>query len=271
MHPSSMILLGTALSLGFRHGIDWDHLAAIVDIVGTRRRSEIASGSGSAVIGSGSAGTNGNLFILPSMYALGHALVVVALGVTALCFATVLPQWLDAWMQRLVGLTLVLLAALVFRSMCLSLKGEAELRLQSRWMLLFDWLQSVFCRSRVHTDGTAKSARIKQYGKRSAFGIGMIHGIGAETGTQVLLIASVGGAGNQDLGLAMLLSFVIGLFLSNLFVAVLSSTGFATSSRFQPVYVAASLCTCVFSLFVGACFVAGRAECLPNLQRMLGA
>ena len=36
----------------------------------------------------------------------------------------------------------------------------------------------------------------------------MIHGIGAETGTQVLLIAAVGGAASAGLGIPMLLAFV---------------------------------------------------------------
>ena len=35
---------------------------------------------------------------------------------------------------------------------------------------------------------------MSSYGPRTSFGVGMIHGIGAETGTQVLLIAAVGGA-----------------------------------------------------------------------------
>jgi hypothetical protein len=38
----------------------------------------------------------------------------------------------------------------------------------------------------------------------------MIHGIGAETGTQVLLIAAVGGAAAAGLGIPMLFAFVLG-------------------------------------------------------------
>src|SRR5690349_22764239 len=35
-------LLATALVLGFRHGIDWDHLAAITDITSTTGTAEAA-------------------------------------------------------------------------------------------------------------------------------------------------------------------------------------------------------------------------------------
>src|SRR3954453_6987302 len=37
-------LLVTALVLGFRHGIDWDHLAAITDITSTSGAAEAAEG-----------------------------------------------------------------------------------------------------------------------------------------------------------------------------------------------------------------------------------
>ena len=45
---------------------------------------------------------------------------------------------------------------------------------------------------------------MSSYGPRTAFGVGIIHGIGAETGTQVLLIAAVGGAAAAGLGVPML-------------------------------------------------------------------
>src|SRR5256885_3836567 len=35
-------LLGTALVLGFRHGFDWDHLAAITDVTSTTATADAA-------------------------------------------------------------------------------------------------------------------------------------------------------------------------------------------------------------------------------------
>ena len=43
----------------------------------------------------------------------------------------------------------------------------------------------------------------------------MIHGVGAETGTQVLIIAAVGGAAGQGLGVPMMFAFIVGLLISN--------------------------------------------------------
>src|SRR5262245_17433883 len=78
----------TAIGLGFRHGIDWDHLAALTDLT--------------------SGHTNGRRSMLSaSCYALGHALVVFVLGVLAIALSEEVPAWLDHTMEQVVGLTLL--------------------------------------------------------------------------------------------------------------------------------------------------------------------
>src|SRR5258708_7617725 len=84
-------LLVTAVILGFRHGIDWDHIAAIMDIVGTASAEDLP--------------VHARALALSSMYAIGHASVVAFLGLCALYFAAVLPTWVDPIMERLVGCT----------------------------------------------------------------------------------------------------------------------------------------------------------------------
>ena len=84
----------TAFSFGFRHGIDWDHIAAITDLTSSQpdgRRSILGA----------------------TLYALGHALVVGVLGVLAIAFAEHVPASVDTVMERIVGATLVLLAGSV--------------------------------------------------------------------------------------------------------------------------------------------------------------
>jgi high-affinity nickel permease len=83
-------LMLTAAGLGFRHGIDWDHIAALTDLTGSqasRRRS----------------------MFLATLYALGHALVVFVLGVLAITAIAQVPPWLDDAMSRIVGITLIAL------------------------------------------------------------------------------------------------------------------------------------------------------------------
>jgi cytochrome c biogenesis protein CcdA len=287
----SLTLLGTALALGFRHGIDWDHIAAITDITSTTTNVEIAEelpasaaarpGGPSGAIAASARPTGRSLSFgklelqalwLSSLYALGHALVVSLLGIAALYFEAILPEWVDPIMERVVGLTLLILGAWVFYSLMRYWRGEAEFRLQSRWMLVFAGIRHAWgrLRSRVHGHSHEDAPRVDQYGPKTAFGVGMIHGIGAETGSQVLIIAAVGGAASQGLGTAMMLAFVLGLLVSNTVIALLTSTGFISSSRAKSFYVAVGCLAGVFSLFVGAYFALGLSEQLPDLQQILG-
>jgi high-affinity nickel-transport protein len=266
----SVTLLGTALALGFRHGIDWDHIAAITDITSTTTSVESAPTAAPSVpFGR----VELRAFGLATLYALGHASVVAALGLLALYFATVLPEWLDPIMERIVGVTLLSLGAWVFYSLLRYLRGEGDFQLRSRWMLVFagvrhgwHWLHHRMAGSQHDT----QPFRVDQYGPLAALGVGMIHGIGAETGSQVLIIAAVGGAASQGMGTAMMLAFVVGLLLSNGVVAFLTASGFISSTRARPFYIAIGVAAGAFSLIVGAFFALGLSDQLPDLQEIFG-
>src|SRR2546430_37949 len=132
----SVGLLGSALVLGIRHGIDWDHIAAISDITSTTTNVESADARASASrVRFGALETRA--VWLASLYALGHATVVAALGALALYFQTLLPKWVDPIMERVVGLTLVALGLWVFYSLVLYWRGGGDFPLPSRWMLVF--------------------------------------------------------------------------------------------------------------------------------------
>jgi high-affinity nickel permease len=257
----SLIILGNALILGVRHGVDWDHIAAIADIVGSATNTKIDGGAISVF-------RQPNALRLSSCYAIGHAAIVLVLGTAALIFATVLPEWVDPLMERAVGVTLLLLGVWIFYSVLRRPEHGQEFVMQSRWMFIFaklrqasDWLHS-----RITGETKGHHVSISQYDGRAAFGIGVIHGFGAETGTQVLLIAAVGGSANHVLGFSILLSFILGLLISNTLVAVLTSAGFLTSAKFKPLFVATSVVTGLFSLIIGTLFAGGYGKVLPDLQ-----
>ena len=48
------------------------------------------------------------------------------------------------------------------------------------------------------------------YGRGTSFGVGMLHGIGAETPTQVLIFLAAAGAGGVAVGLLLLGCFIVG-------------------------------------------------------------
>ncbi len=250
-------LLLTALLLGFRHGIDWDHIAAITDITSTTAAAGMGdaahvgqhrfvpghdhahggehemrahdAGPGGATLAPALAARptvgrtrffsdQADAIRLGTLYAMGHGLVVVVLGLAAIAFGALLPEWLDPIMARVVGLTLVILGLWVMYSIYRYARAGERFRLRSRWMLVFDVVRYGWRRfqARFHGHEHVEPLEMSSYGVRTAFGVGMIHGIGAETGTQVLLIAAVGGASGVGLGVPMLFAFVVGLLLSNL-------------------------------------------------------
>jgi high-affinity nickel-transport protein len=304
-------LLSTALVLGLRHGLDWDHIAAIADITSTSGVADIAErtharehslhahehghgGREELLVHGGeleseagsepewkseSPSESGILrlerraVILGTLYALGHALVVALLGGAALLLGTQLPDWIDPLMGRVVGLTLLLLGVWVFVSLYNYARHGAEFRLRSRWMLVFDGVRYAWRRlqARLHGHEHVEPLEMSSYGARTAFGVGMIHGIGAETATQVLLIAAIGGAAQSGLGIPMMLAFIVGLVLTNTLIVVISASGFVASQLRRRLYVVVGALAGAFSLLVGAVFLLGVESALPDLQQLFGA
>ena len=313
--PQGVGLLITAGLLGIRHGIDWDHIAAITDITSTtatadagmaahdeqhRALAEVTDwhrhdhggpselhahdlGPGAATLSvmpvavptpsrTRLAAEQRHAIALGTLYALGHASVVAILGLAALLFGALMPDWVDPILGRVVGLTLVVLGVWVFVSLYQYMRYGTEFRLRSRWMLVFDSVRYASRRiqAKIHGHAHVEPLEMSSYGARTAFGVGMIHGIGAETGTQVLIIAAVGGAAGAGLGIPMMVAFIIGLLISNTIIVVVSSAGFVASQARQRIYVLFGVLAGVFSLAVGFIFLFQLETLLPELDRIFG-
>jgi len=149
--------------------------------------------------------------------------------------------------------------------------GGAAFHLRSRWMLVFDGLRYGWRRfqARLHGHEHVEPLEMSSYGNRTAFGVGMIHGIGAETGTQVLLIAAVGGAASAGLGIPMLFAFVAGLLASNLAIVAVSTVGFVASQTRERIYVVVGLVAGLFSLVLGLIYVLGADAIVPDMESLL--
>jgi cytochrome c biogenesis protein CcdA len=210
--------------------------------------------------------------LLGTLYALGHATVVAILGLAALLFGALLPDWVDPIMGRVVGLTLLLLGLWVFVSLYQYARHGTAFRLRSRWMLVFDGGRYAWRRlaARLHGHEHVDPIEMSSYGPRTAFGVGMIHGIGAETGTQVLIIAAVGGAAGQGLGVPMMVAFIAGLLISNTIIVVISATGFVASQIRDRLYLAIGVVAGTFSIVIGVLFLFGAEDTLPDLEQVFG-
>lgn len=284
----ALVLLG--LALGLRHGIDWDHIAAIADITG----SVVATDQTQAAVGveargllrqaqderqvprpvhvhfrAGQGAEARHGFLLATLYAIGHATVVALLGLLAIWASSLLPEWIDPIMERIVGATLLLLGAWIFYSFW---RYGRSVRLRSRWMLVFSLMGTAWEKLKSMVTGRPgnRPIQIEQYGPKTAFAVGMIHGVGAETGSQALLLATAAGATTSQHGSLMLLSFVVGLIVSNSAVAALSAFGFASAQLRRNAYFLVGLVAGVFSLVVGVVFIMGQSASLPDLAALLG-
>jgi hypothetical protein len=321
-----------SIALGIRHGIDWDHIAAITDITSTtaamdekeaalvkepalmltdekhhaigheHEEEDIAPVSSSTVAvavgvaapeihahealqlhhthqhhhdgGSPRAGVTSMFekqrpaLLLGSLYAVGHGFVVFVLGVIAIVARGFLPDWIDPIMEKVVGVTLLFLAAYLFYSLYRFFRGGEDFVMRSRWMLVFTGIRNAWesVRARLFGRPQAHVHEAERYGVRTALGIGMIHGVGAETGTQALVIAAAAGASNQATAVIALLGFIFGLLISNSAVTVLSTASFVSASQRKWVYVGAGALAAVFSLFIGLVFVFEMGDVLPALD-----
>ncbi len=242
------VLIGTGLGLGLRHGVDFDHIAAIADVAGTQPH-------------------RGKAIVLGTLYALGHASVVAVLGMLAILFGSTLPESTDAVMELIVGVTLVALGIWLFYSLW---NNGADYQMRSRWMLVFEFARRGYrwadakLTGRVHAHPHEPRERAA-YGRGVAYGIGMIHGVGAETGSQALLLAAAAGATSSGSGSVLLIAFTVGLVLSNSLITVGSVLGFWGSRSNRIARIAIGVLAATFSLVVGLIFLFARSSILPSI------
>lgn len=281
---------GAALVFGFRHGFDWDHIAALTDLTGSQTSSRRS-------------------MALATIYALGHAAMVLVLGVLAILFAQKVPGSVDTAMERVVGVSLLSLGVWIAWT-AITTRGTPPVR--SRWMVLIDAGRGLLGRrpprdevvviehdhphdhdhplhEHSHGSGAAHPTvpapigtvvqhrhlhrhvavappdPFVQYGRWSSFGIGLLHGVGAETPTQVLVFAAAAQATDRPTSVALLMCFLLGLLVSNTVVAAASTFGFLrVLGRPWVAGVLASV-TAAFSLVVGTLLLVGAGSVLPPM------
>lgn len=240
-----LALVGTGIGLGLRHGIDWDHIAAISDVTSSQS-NRVRS------------------IVMGTLYAAGHAAVVIVLGLLAIWAGSTLPDSFDPFMDALVGVTLILLGTWILLSLA---KNRGHLVLRSRWMLLADSARSGYRRFRPKSNASVSPVETGQrtYGATASTTVGAIHGIGAETGSQALLLASAAGATSAAAGSFLLVAFAIGLVASNLLITVASTYGFAAGVRSRRIVTTTfGVSIAVFSLVIGTLFLLQKADSLPG-------
>ena len=234
----SFALLFSAFGYGLRHGFDWDHIAALTDISSVEKSKKRA-------------------FLLSSFYALGHAAVVMILGVAIILADFTVPESIDTTLMYFIGFSLIALGVWVLTG--IFLQGR-NFRLKSRWMLIRDGLFKGMKRIRRTSSGRSinvehshgheherdfelhdhpHGAKVTDSSHRhvhkhellldnesisspTAIGVGVLHGIGVETPTQIAIFVATTQATGKAGGLLILLFWVVGLIIANSAIALLS-------------------------------------------------
>lgn len=320
-------LVLTALTFGLRHGVDWDHIAAIADL-------------------SASAETRRRGFVLSFVYASAHAVIVLVLGAIVIAVGATLPTGAEVWMGRIVGLTLIGLGTWIIVE--LARRGR-EFRLRSRWILILHGTFAGLRRVRgasaarrvaidhehahLHVDGSAEAhdhnhnhnhshdhpavpavdgsgvepsppslgeatldangdaggwVRVAwdrgpgqllrdrqvrhrhrhqhelaladdptaQPGNGTAAGIGLLHGIGVESPTQIAVFAASTSVVGWTSGMIILLAWVVGLLLANCGLAILAGFGLLQAERNFTIYATLAVVVAAISVGMGALLLA---------------
>jgi len=270
---SLRLALLSAGVLGFRHGLDYDHIAAITDISSVQARARDAMRFG-------------------LLYVTGHATTVAVLGTAAVAFRLSLPAASDRWAERLVGITLLTLGIYVLGTF-LRPSWHRHGRPRTRITLLINSMLWVYWRlSRIFGGTRVEAPQVFRdgYGTKSTFLVGVIHGLGAETPTQLLLFLLAANLGGTWSGLLGLFVFIVGLVAMNTLMCGLAAGLFsldklrgwiAPAGPSQNVFSRAlasaasgvsthalrglTLLTSAYSIVVGTIFLLGAADKLPSL------
>ena len=245
LNPLNLALLSAGV-LGFRHGFDYDHIAAISDITSVEPSRKQAMRMG-------------------LVYVLGHAFMVAVLGAVVILFQRSLPRSIDNWAERAVGLTLVVLGIYVLATL---LRAKATFVPRSRASILIGSARWVIWRTKKILGSKSEAEpqpRSGPYSPASVFSIGIIHGLGAETPSQLLLFLLAANLGGVTLGLLGLSVFLAGLLVMNTLMTASAVGIFGLSAAKPSVLRFVIAATAAYSVVVGGVFLFGASSFLPQI------
>ncbi len=241
--------LGSCLLLGLRHGFDYDHLAAISDITAVQRDWKTSMRLGMT-------------------YALGHAFMVAILGIAVLELHMGLPEGLDHWTERLIGLTLIVLGIGVVAGILRNnAHGHSHSRIESRLAIAINGLLWAAWRIRRLWDSSAPRPQRFQwmYSGKSVFVIGLLHGIGAETPSQLALFFLTANLGGTSRGMLGLTAFAFGLVTMNGLMTASMGGAFKASGHHPRFYHVIAWTGAAYSCIIGVIFLLGISDRLLAL------
>ncbi len=180
------VILLISLFLGLRHASDPDHLAAVTTLIASEEERKQARKAG----------------LLGLFWGLGHGTTLVVLGLPLVLFNRFLPERVSQIAEVAIGLVIVFLAV----------------RLLLRWRRGFYHIhahdhngQSEHRHLHSHKEDESHEHDISKRTPLSAYGIGLVHGIGGSGGLTLLLLSTIS---DQTEAAVALLIFAAGTAVS---------------------------------------------------------
>jgi ABC-type nickel/cobalt efflux system permease component RcnA len=162
------VALALAFVLGLRHASDPDHLVAVTSLIASER------------------GDTRSAARLGAWWGLGHAMILLAVGLPLIAFKSQLPSWLAHGAEVGVGLVIIALAARVSWKW---LRGDYRAG-EHRHDEHSDAAPG--SHRHLHRGPGAEHAHVTVRSPRQAFAIGLLHGLAGTGAVIVLMIAALG-------------------------------------------------------------------------------
>jgi ABC-type nickel/cobalt efflux system permease component RcnA len=116
-----------------------------------------------------------------------------------------------------------------------------------------------------HTHELTLAERAGGNGNGTAAGIGVLHGIGFESPTQIAVFVASTSIVGAWAGVSLLVAWVLGLIIANTFLAVLAAYGLLGAERNFTIYATIAVFVAVASLAMGTYLMLGVDPPLPEL------
>lgn len=216
-----------AIFIGMRHGMDGDHVAAIADMVGSEQRKK-------------------RQLTLGVMYALGHGMIVMVIGVLFIYIGLQLPDTTKQILEMLVSFTLIVLGMFIIWTI---VQQKKNYEYKSRVRIVIEFFTSMGNKLKSGTTHTHFAPT--KLGAIGALIIGILHGIGVESPTQIAIISNAMGLDNITVALLQLTLFVVGLLIATIGITFCLSWGFMKARVKDRLFLLLGSVTGVYSLGLG--------------------
>jgi high-affinity nickel permease len=168
-----IVALAIAFLLGLRHASDPDHLVAVTSLVA----ADDGDTRGAARLG--------------AWWGLGHASMLLLIGIPLIAFKSELPAWLESGAEKAIGVVIIVLALRVIWKW---LRGDFRAGRHAHPVRSHRHLR--------HGRGAAHAHR-QVRSPRQAFAIGLLHGLAGTGAVVLLLLAAVPSQLEAGLALAV--------------------------------------------------------------------